>query len=88
MDGEFACTEVLKDLDEVRGKNSKVKNSHKEESSTRIANDLKDRTKLRDALQLCPHPFDPESNDQNLLINHASFVSESLNRAGFEIRIP
>ena len=64
-----ACTEVLKDLDEVRGKNSKVKSYHKEESNTRITNDLKDRIKLRDALQLCAHPFDPESNRQNLLIN-------------------
>ena len=24
---------------------------------------------MRDALQLCAHPFDPESNDQNLFIN-------------------
>ena len=65
-----ACTEVLKELDEVREKNSKVKSSHKEESDTRITNDLKDRIKLRDALQLCAHPFDPiESNGQNLLIN-------------------
>ena len=64
-----SCTEILKDLDDLRGKNSKSKTVHKEESSTRIRNDLKDRVKLRDSLQLCAHPFDSTTNDKKLLIN-------------------
>ena len=60
-----ACSEILKDLDKLREKHPKTKTVHKEESKTRICVDMKDRQTLRNALKLCPHPLDLDSQDNN-----------------------
>ena len=64
-----ACSDILKDLAQLREKHPKTKTVHKEESKARICADMKDHQTLRNALQLCTHPLDLDSHDNNLLIN-------------------
>ena len=63
-----ACSKILKALDKLREKHPKTKTVHKKESKARICAGINPQT-LRNALQLCPHPLDLDSQDNNLLIN-------------------
>ena len=58
-----SCNEVLKDLDDVRERDSTLKTHHKEELIGRINADENDRKKLRDFLKTCVHPLDIDSHD-------------------------
>ena len=64
-----ACSEILKDFDQLREKHLETKTVHKEESKARICTDMKDRQTLRNPLQLCAHPLDLDSHKNSLLIN-------------------
>ena len=53
-----SCSELLRDLDELRGRCPTQKIIHKEEAEARMTADMKDRNALKRTLQLCAHPFD------------------------------
>ena len=53
-----SCSELLRDLDELRGRCPTQKIIHKEKAEARMTADMKDRNALKRTLQLCAHPFD------------------------------
>ena len=62
-------SEILKDLKQLNKKHPKSKTVHKEESKAKICVDMKDHHTPQTALQICAHPLDLDSFNNNLLIN-------------------
>ena len=61
--------DLLRDLDELRGRYPTQKIIHKDEAEARIIADTKDRNALKRTLQLCAHLFDMTSQNPTVLIN-------------------
>ena len=66
--GLHICTQLKTDVKNmVSGETEKTVVIHKEEGSSRIKLDGDDRSKIREKLSECVHPFDPESHPENLI---------------------
>ena len=52
-----SCSELLRDLDELRGRCPTQKIIHKEEAEARMTADMKDRNALKRTLQLSVHQY-------------------------------
>lgn len=66
--GLHICTQLKTDVKNmVSGESDKTVVIHKEEGSSRIKLDGDDRSKIREKLSECVHPFDPESHPENLI---------------------
>ena len=62
------CSTLKQDLlSLVNGDSDKKVTKHKEEGASRIEADSMDRTKIREKLQSCIDPFDPESLDPDIV---------------------
>ena len=64
-----ACNTVVNNLDQMRTQASQTASQthHKEEATARVKTDTKDRTALRDKLEVCIDPLHPEDNQQGLV---------------------
>ena len=74
------CHGIIGDLNETRNnERPSAQTSHKEETAARIKRDDQDRKALRDKLELCIDPLDPEQHPDGLMnivtgqvVNHSS----------------
>ena len=65
-----ACNTVVSNLDHMRTQEQHVPASqkhHNEGAKARVKTDTKDRTALRDKLEVCIDPLHPEDNQQGLV---------------------
>ena len=64
------CHQLLNDLNDMRNKNTvPIQTTHKEESPSRIQSDMKDRCGLRNKLELCIDPLNPELHPKEGIVN-------------------
>ena len=75
------CTQVLKDLDEMRDRNfTKEKTVHKEEMPSRIKADEVDRENIKRMLKSCFHPLDTSNHPETLFnIQSGNIAHEKVN---------
>ena len=64
-----SCNNLLRDLNELRGKYPTQKIIHKEEAVARMIADMKNRNALKKTLQLCTYPFDMTSHEPSAWMN-------------------
>ena len=75
------CTQVLKDLDEMRERDiAKEKSVHKEEMPSRIKADEVDREKIRRILRSCINPLDPSRHPETVFsMQSGNIAHENVN---------
>lgn len=76
------CSQLMIELDEMRGDtdDNRFQKSHKEESTSRIENDKKDRNEIRKKVSMCIHPLDPNIHpDQLVNVATGSIAPPSVN---------
>ncbi|KAK3880169.1 hypothetical protein Pcinc_015301 [Petrolisthes cinctipes] len=61
------CRRLQKDIADMKDRNFKDDQGHKEEMASRMAYDEKDRTTIREKLELCIHPLKPDEHPQGLV---------------------
>ncbi|KAK3889054.1 hypothetical protein Pcinc_006930 [Petrolisthes cinctipes] len=61
------CSRLLKDVADMKDRNFKDDLGHKEETVSRMAYDEKDRTTIREKLELCIHPLKLIEHPQGLV---------------------
>ena len=71
------CTQIVKDIADMRDKGCKEQQTHKEEMSSRIKIDEEVRGSIRKVLKNCIHPLKPETHPEPLVNIYTGNLAEN-----------